>query len=29
MTDARSKGAEGGAYTNDGLLIDLVTFILG
>ncbi len=29
MTDARFKGAEGGAYTNDGLLIDLVTFILG
>ena len=29
MTDARFKGAEGGAYTTDGLLIDLVTFILG
>lgn len=29
MVDARFKGAEGGAYTNDGLLLDLVTFILG
>lgn len=29
MADARSKGAEGNAYTAEGILNDLVTFILG